>query len=76
LPGVVIRLLTYPVAELNEDFSNNDFKCFTVRNSSKFSLHNEGRDLVGLDAGLRIFDWSLSKDGEDLGDAAIRDPDL
>ena len=62
---------------LNSAISKGIFsKSLTVWNSSEFPLNDEGRDLVGLDAGLRILDRSLSKDGEDLGDATVGDPDL
>ena len=32
--------------------------------------------LVGLHAGLGVLDGGLGEDGEDLGDAAVGDPDL
>merc|ERR1711892_1156787 len=48
----------------------------TVSHSSKSSFDDEGRDLLCNSSCLLIGNWSCAKNGEDLSNASVGDPDL
>merc|ERR1719220_2206183 len=48
----------------------------SIGDSSKAALNNEGRDLLCLGSSCWVNNWRLGKDGEDLSNSSIGDPDL
>ena len=48
----------------------------TGSETAKAAFHDERRHLVGFDARVRVEDRRLAENGEDVGDAAVGDPNL